>query len=138
MPHARPADLPNAGGGRWPSATDHFYSTQWGDLEVGYTTTAGPRDCTELYRAAGLPGGICMCPHYGYVLTGSITACYPDTDQEDETAVAGEVYFFPAGHILKYRDQTSHLEFNPAYALQHLMNAIQQVADRATGTHPAG
>ncbi|WP_238588724.1 hypothetical protein [Rhodococcus pyridinivorans] len=72
------------------------------------------------------------------MLTGSITACYPDTDQEDETAVAGEVYFFPAGHILKYRDQTSHLEFNPAYALQHLMNAIQQVADRATGTHPAG
>jgi hypothetical protein len=138
VPHARPEDLPDAGGGRWPSATGHFHSVQWGDLEVGYTKTAGARDCTELYRAARLPGGVCMCPHYGYVLSGSITACYPDSDREDETVVAGEVYFFPAGHILKYPARTTHLEFNPAYALQDLMNAIEQLAGRAEATRPNG
>ena len=48
MPHAKPADLPNAGGGRWPASKDHFRSVQWGDLEVGYTTTEHPLDTTEL------------------------------------------------------------------------------------------
>ena len=131
MPHARPDELPNAGGGRWPAAKDHFYSAQWGDLEVGYTATEGARDCTDLYRLAGLPGGVCMCPHYGYVLEGAVTANYPNTDRPDETAGPGEVYFFPAGHILKYTEATKHLEFNPAYALQQLMDAIQRLSDPA-------
>ncbi|AWK71122.1 hypothetical protein CBI38_05575 [Rhodococcus oxybenzonivorans] len=137
MPHANPTDLPNGGGGRWPAALNHFRSVQWGDLEVGYTTTAGPRDCTEMYRAGGLPGGVCMCPHYGYVLAGAITACYPNTGWEDEVVTVGEVYFFPAGHILKYTEPTTHLEFNPAYALQQLMDAIQRLADSADALRTA-
>ena len=59
MPHAKPADLPNAGGGRWPASKDHFRSVQWGDLEVGYTTTEHPLDTTELNRIGGLAGGVC-------------------------------------------------------------------------------
>ncbi|WP_043806762.1 hypothetical protein [Rhodococcus triatomae] len=129
MPHARPVDLPNGGGGRWPAATDHFRSVQWGDLEVGYTTTDAPRDCAELYRLGGLPGGLCPCPHYGYVLEGTIKARYPNTDWEEEVVGEGEVYFFPAGHILEYPEPARHLEFNPAYALQQLMDAIQRVAE---------
>ncbi|MBA4024634.1 MAG: hypothetical protein C0482_19955 [Gordonia sp.] len=131
MPHARPADLPNGGGGRWPAANDHFRSAQWGDLEVGYTTTAGPVDTTELNRVGGLAGGVCPCPHYGYVFEGSITAVYPDTGKPDEVISAGEVYFIPAGHVLKYDRQTNHLEFNPAFALQQCMDAMQRTADLA-------
>ncbi len=131
MPHARPADLPNGGGGRWPAANDHFRSAQWGDLEVGYTTTAGPVDTTELNRVGGLAGGVCPCPHYGYVFEGSITAVYPDTGKPDEVISAGEVYFIPAGHVLKYDRQTDHLEFNPAFALQQCMDAMQRTADLA-------
>ncbi|MFW0787055.1 hypothetical protein AAFP35_21370 [Gordonia sp. CPCC 206044] len=103
-------------------------------MEVGYTVTAGARDCTELYRRSGLPGGVCMCPHYGYVLSGSITAVYPNTDWPDELVEAGEVYFFPAGHILKYDRKTEHLEFNPAFALQQLMDAIQSTVDKASAS----
>lgn len=103
MPHAKPADLPSAGGGRWPAAGDNLRSVQWGDMEVGFTSVEYPRDCTQLYQLGGMPGGVCPCPHYGVVVEGSVLATYPNTDWPDEEAMAGEVYFFPAGHVLKYR-----------------------------------
>ena len=134
MPHAKPSELPNGGGGRWPATNDHFRSVQWGDLEVGFTTTAGPVDTTELNRVGGLAGGVCPCPHYGYVFHGAITAMYPGTGKPDEVISAGEVYFIPAGHVLKYDEQTDHLEFNPAFALQQCMDAMQRTADMADGS----
>ena len=96
MPVSRPADLPVGGGGRWPICGSGFRSAQWGDMEVGYTTT-GVADHAPIYQ--GLPGGVCQCPHYGYVFTGRIRSRYPGTDWPDEVASAGEAYFFPAGHV---------------------------------------
>jgi hypothetical protein len=62
MPVSRPSELPENGGGRWPHTG--FRSVQWGDMEVGYTV-APAVDCVPGYH--GLPGGLCQCPHYGYV-----------------------------------------------------------------------
>jgi hypothetical protein len=126
MPHSKLDELPNAGGGRWPLATDRFRSAQWGDMEVGYTVVHEPLDCTALYQAGGMPGGVCQCPHYGYIFEGSIRAVYPNTDWPDEVATRGEVYFFPAGHILIYPEPTKALELNPAFALQQCMDAMQR------------
>lgn len=98
MPHAKPDELPSGGGGRWPAAGDNFRSVQWGDMEVGYTT-AGPLDCTQLYRLGGLPG---------------------------------EVYFFPAGHVLIYPGPTRALELNPAFALQQCMDAMAKAGQKMT------
>jgi hypothetical protein len=128
MPHAKLENLPAGGGGRWPSAGAGFRSVQWGDLEVGFTTVEAPLDCTELYRLGGMPGGVCPCPHYGYVFAGSIRATYPDTEMPDETASAGEAYFFPAGHILIYEEATTAFEVNPAFALHQCMEAIERAA----------
>ena len=121
MPVARPQDLPLNGGGRWPHTG--FRSVQWGDMEVGYTV-APVADCTPLY--AGLPGGVCQCPHYGYVLSGTIRSRYPGTDRPDEVATAGELYFFPAGHTLLYDEPSEVIELNPAAALASLMDHIDQ------------
>jgi hypothetical protein len=99
-------------------------------MEVGYTST-GPLDCTQLYQGGGLPGGVCPCPHYGYIFEGSIRATYPNTDRPDETATVGEVYFFPAGHVLIYPEPTRALELNPAFALQECMDAMARAGQRA-------
>jgi hypothetical protein len=128
MPHAKPEDLPVGGGGRWPSAGAGFRSAHWGDLEVGFTTVEAPLDCAELYRLGGMPGGVCPCPHYGYVFTGSIRATYPNTELPDEIASAGEAYFFPAGHVLIYEEPTTAFEVNPAFALSQCMEAIERAA----------
>ena len=133
MPHAKPEDLPADGGGRWPAANGGFRSVQWGDMEVGFTETE-PIDCTKLYQGGGLPGGVCPCPHYGFVFEGSIKAVYPNTDWPEEIATAGEVCFFPAGHVLIYPEPEKALELNPAFALQQCMDAMQRAADKFDGS----
>ena len=122
MPVSKLTDLPAGGDGRWPVCGQGFRSVQWGDLEVGYTVT-GPGDLTAIYQ--GLPGGVCPCPHYGFVFTGRIRCAYPGSDWPDEVASAGEAYFFKAGHILSYEADTEALELNPAHALQVLMDQVE-------------
>jgi hypothetical protein len=125
MPVSKPEHLPEGGGGRWPHLAGGWRSAQWGDLEVGYTTT-GPLDCTPVY--AGLPGGVCPCPHYGYVFKGRLRCAYVGTDWPEEVAEAGDVYFFQPGHVLVYEQPTEVLEFNPASTLKLLMDHIEQLA----------
>jgi hypothetical protein len=125
MPVSKPQDLPRGGGGRWPLCGVGFQSAQWGDLEVGYTVTE-PVDCTPAYQ--GLPGGVCSCPHYGYVFRGRVRCVYPGTDWPDDVANAGDAYFFPAGHVLIYDEASEVLEFNPAAALQVVMDHIEGAA----------
>jgi hypothetical protein len=101
-------------------------------MEVGFTTT-GVGDHTALYR--GLPGGVCPCPHYGYVFSGRIRCRYPGSNWPDEVAAAGQAYFFRAGHVLSYEEETEALELNPAAALQTLMDHIESVARRHVRAH---
>lgn len=125
MPVSRPADLPRGGGGRWPRSGVGFRSVQWGDLEVGFTVT-GPIDCTPGYQ--GLPGGVCPCPHYGFVFKGRLRCVWPGSDRPDEVAEAGDVYFFPAGHSLVYEEASEVLELNPAAPLQQVMDHFEALA----------
>lgn len=135
MPHSRLDDLPN-GGDRWPAIGREGYKTvKWGDMEVGLTTLSAPLDCTEHYKDGGLPGGVCPCPHYGYIFEGRLRCVYPGTDWPDEVAEAGEAYFFPAGHVLIYEtDNTRILELNPAHALQMVMDAMQVASEKRSST----
>jgi hypothetical protein len=96
-------------------------------MEVGLTVMDGPADPSPAYQ--GLPGGVCLCPHYGYVFSGRIRCIYPGTDWPDEVAETGDVYFFNPGHYFTYEEKTEHLELNPAHALQTLMNHLNTVAE---------
>ena len=126
MPHSKLDDLPN-GQERWPSImSDGFKVAHWGDMEVALTVVPAPFDCTEMYKTGGLPGGVCPCPHYGYVFEGRMRAVYPGSDWPDEVVQAGEAYFIPAGHVLVYEQASRVLEFNPAHALQMCMDAMER------------
>jgi hypothetical protein len=142
VPHKRPEDL-NSTEDRWPimaaaarsNGRKPYGSETWGDLEVALTMIDTPIDCTEMYQVGGLPGGVCPCPHYGYVFEGVIRATYPNTEMPDEVVIAGEAYFIPAGHVLIYEEPTKTLEFHPAYAFQVIQDglerAIQKMGARA-------
>jgi hypothetical protein len=127
MPTCKLKELPKGGGGRWPLCGNGFRSIKWGDMEVGYTT-AGPSSAAAAYEA--LPGGVCMCPHYGYIFKGRLRCTFPGSDWPDEVAEAGDVYFFRAGHHLIYEEATESLELNPADALEVLMDHVEAYARR--------
>ncbi|MGW1029034.1 hypothetical protein ACWD4J_36055 [Streptomyces sp. NPDC002577] len=105
-------------------------------MEVGWTVVDGPVDCTSGYK--GLPGDVCQCPHYAYVLKGRVRCVYPGSDWPDEVAGAGEAYFFPAGHSLIYEEASEVLEFNPAAALQTLMNHFEETMAKGWDGHTDG
>ena len=44
-------------------------------------------------------------------------------------------YFFPAGHVLSYEEETEALELNPAAALQTLMDHIEALARKRVETN---
>jgi hypothetical protein len=130
MPTMKLNEIPSAGV-RWKNIPGDFYrTTQLGDMEVGFTSLPFTIDCTQTYKDGRLAGGVCGCPHYGYVIKGKIRCVYPGTDLPDDVAQAGAVYYFPAGHVLVYEEPTDAVEFNPAAALQDLMNGMDRAMQR--------
>jgi hypothetical protein len=95
-------------------------SIKAGELEIGFTWTAGPADYSYVYE--GLPGGLCPCDHYGYIFSGRIRARYEDGSEE--VIGPGEVYYIPKGHVLIYEEATHHLEINYHEQLRTLMEVV--------------
>lgn len=129
MPHCKLEEIPS-GATRWPTVGNKYLCVHWGDMEVALTQLPDGLDATNNYVDGGLPGGVCPCPHYGYVFEGTMRARYPGTDWPEEVVGPGEVYFIPAGHVLSYDGPCKVLEFNPAHALQTVMDGMQRAADK--------
>jgi hypothetical protein len=93
----------------------------WGGTTVRAITLPPGTDFRPLL--AGLPGDVCACPHWGYVLQGSITIRY--ADGSEEVTGEGEAYYWPGGHTgWVGADGISFVEFRPTDeitpVLQHL------------------
>jgi hypothetical protein len=65
-----------------------------GGYTVGYETFKVDLDPADYFR--GLPDDRCQCPHWGTVVSGSITFRYAD---REETFGAGDAYYAPGGHL---------------------------------------
>ena len=67
-------------------------------------------DTAEMF--ADLPDGACQEPHWGYVLTGSVTMRY--TDGTSETLRAGQAYYIRPGHNAHVDEDVDLVEFTRA------------------------
>jgi hypothetical protein len=77
-------------------------------------------DGTPLLK--GLPGDMCQCPHWGYVLKGKMTYRYPDRVEVYE---AGEAFYAPPGHVpVKHEPGTEIVMFSPATELRQTEAAM--------------
>lgn len=70
---------------------------------------------------ASLPTGRCTCPHWGYVLKGSMTVRYAD---HEETVTAGEAFYMPPGHAPEAEAGTEILQFSPAEEMAAIEAAL--------------
>ena len=92
----------------------------WGDQRVRHIELPAGTDFTPLLE--GLPGNLCQCPHWGYVLEGSITVRYADGTKE--VSRAGEMYYWPAGHTGWTDDGVSFIEFSPVTEIREVMGHL--------------
>ena len=88
---------------------------RWIDLPPGV-------DFTPLL--VGLHNDHCQCPHYGYVVKGSITVRYEDG--REETNRAGDVYYWPAGHTGWTDEGVTFLEFSPTTEILPVLDHLSK------------
>ncbi len=95
-------------------------ASRYGELSGEYFTLAAETDITPLLE--GLEDDHCQCPHWGYVLEGTLTASY--TDGSEDVTEAGELFYWPPGHTVRANDDSEIVMFSPqdehAAVLEHM------------------
>ena len=81
----------------------------YGQLSGEYFTFAAGTDITPLLQ--GLENDLCQCPHWGYVLAGTLTARY--SDGREETTHTGDLFYWPPGHTIRANDDSEIVMFSP-------------------------
>lgn len=92
---------------------------EWGGMTFAVEQCDRPMDPAPLF--ATLPTRRCECPHWGYVIEGSITFRYAD---HDETVEAGELYYAAPGHIPLLEAPAKLIELSPTTDLRQTVEGI--------------
>ena len=83
--------------------------TGFGQISGEYFTLAAGVDTTPLFQ--GLDGDACQCPHWGYVLKGSITTT--DATGTQETVKPNDLFYWPPGHNVRVDSDAEIIMFSP-------------------------
>jgi mannose-6-phosphate isomerase-like protein (cupin superfamily) len=79
---------------------------------------------------AGLPGGHCSCPHWGYVVKGELTVRHGD---REEVIGAGEAFYMPPGHVPAATAGSEFVQFSPTDQLQAVEAEIAKAMAQMRG-----
>lgn len=86
------------------------YRAEAGGMTVALERWQAGLDTGEMF--AGLPGGACSEPHWGFCLQGRATVRY--NDGESEVVEAGSAYYLRPGHNVHIDEDTEFIEFTRA------------------------
>ncbi len=95
----------------------------WGDLRAMITALPAGTDLAPLLQ--GLPGDLCPCPHWGYMLKGRIRVTYAD---REEILAAGDLFYLPPGHTPLVEEDTEFVEFSRPEEHQPVLDHVARVA----------
>jgi hypothetical protein len=80
-----------------------------GTISGEYFSLASGVDTTPLF--VGLDGGVCDCPHWGFVLRGKITTT--DATGKTETVNKDDLFYWPPGHNVRVEEDADIVMFSP-------------------------
>lgn len=81
----------------------------FGPMSGEYFSLARGVDTAPLFE--GLDGGVCDCPHWGFVLRGQLTTT--DARGERETVRSNDLFYWPPGHNVHVDDDAEIVMFSP-------------------------
>ena len=105
----------------------------WGGQLVRHLTLPPGADFRPLL--AGLPGDVCDCPHWGYVISGRMSYV---TDDGEHVVEAGDAFYLPPGHIPKVTAGTELVQFSPTEPLEQVSRHMAEAAKRMQGAGAPG
>jgi hypothetical protein len=93
-------------------AEGKLWQAEWGGQTVEFGAFNQTIDPAPLFH--GLPDDRCQCPHWGYVIKGSLRYRFAD---HEEVYQAGDVYYAPPGHTPVLEAGVEYIEFSPTAEL---------------------
>jgi hypothetical protein len=96
-------------------------AAEWEGMRAVVVSVPAGTDFGPLLK--GLPGDLCPCPHWGYVVKGRLRIRYPDGE---ETLRAGDLYYMPPGHTGVAEEDTEFIEISPPAEHQRFVNAANR------------
>lgn len=101
-------------------------ATGFGKISGEYFSLASGVDTTPLF--VGLEGGVCDCPHWGFVVKGRLTTT--DANGKKETVSADDLFYWPPGHNVKVEADADIVMFSPQHehtrVIDHMLRKVQQ------------
>ena len=105
------------------------------ELDGGYTVdflkVGIDMDGTEVLR--GLAGDRCQCPHWGYVLSGTLT--FRDASGE-ESFGPGDAFHVGPGHVPIFGAGVEYVQFSPTEELREVSEHIAARLSEMMGAQP--
>jgi len=92
---------------------------EWGEMNVALEHFPAGAVTAPLFK--GLPGDRCQCPHWGYLLKGSMRVFYKD---HEEVIHAGDAYYLAPGHTTAFDEETEVVEFSPTEDMARTMAVV--------------
>ena len=98
-----------------------------GDYTVAFETYTADSDLSPLF--VGLPNDHCQCPHWGTVLTGTLTYRYEDGSTD--VIGVGEAYHARPGPVPILGAGTEVVEFSPSAELARTVEVVTRNLEAA-------
>ena len=93
-----------------------------GGMTVAFNEIPAGTDFSPLLQ--GLKNNSCHCPHWGYVVEGSLLVKYDNGTEE--TLNTGDVFYLPPGHTAIVTKDLKFLDFSPEKELNEVMTHISK------------
>ncbi|MGB3587531.1 MAG: cupin domain-containing protein [Tunicatimonas sp.] len=92
----------------------------YGGMTVAYNELPAGTDFTPLLK--GLQNDSCHCPHWGYIVEGTMRVIYDDGSEE--VLRAGDVFYMPPGHTAIVEENLKMIDFSPSQELEEVLGHV--------------
>ena len=97
-----------------------------GELTVSRVRLARGHDARPLFK--GLPGDLCQCPHWGYIIKGRLRVWTADGASEFHQ---GQAFYWPPGHAPEALEDSEFLEISPTRQLRALYEHLARLGEHS-------
>jgi hypothetical protein len=98
-----------------------FRMTEFGgELSVAFVRV--PQGADFRPALAGLPGDLCQCPHWGYMLKGKVRM---HTENGEQVYEEGQAFYWSPGHAPEALEDSEYVDFSPTRELVPVIEHIK-------------
>ncbi len=97
-----------------------FRTGRFGDMSVAWVQLPAGTDLRP--ALVGLPGDLCPCPHWGYMIKGRLAMHGKDGTT---TYTAGQAFYWAPGHAPEALEDTEYVDVSPSEELAAVVRHLQ-------------